>query len=92
MMLFNAVSADALAPTGSRISAVCNFIFTWIDHAHFICGIPRNEYYFYMIPQYQPVHIYKKNVGTSRFPSRLVIRTNLPFPSLYFTKCFIFYV
>ena len=36
--------------------------------------------------------IYKKNVGRSRFPSRLVIRTNLPFPSLYFTKCFIFYV
>ena len=35
---------------------------------------------------------YKKNVGTSRFPSRIVIRTNLPLPSLYFTKCFIFYV
>ena len=59
-MLFNAVSADALSPTGSRISAVCNFIFTWIDHAHFICGIPRNEYHLYMTPQYQPVHIYKK--------------------------------
>ena len=68
----------------------CNFTFTWIDHAHFVCEIPRNEYHFHMTPQYQPVPI---NICRYIFfPSRFVIRTNLPLPSLYFTKCFIFYV
>ena len=43
-----------------------------------------------MTPQYQPVPI--KICRYILFPSRFVIRTNLPLPSLYFTKCFIFYV
>ena len=67
-----------------------NFTFTWINHAHFVCGITRNEYYFYMTPWYQPVPI--KICRYILLPSRFVIRTNLPFPSLYFAKCFIFCV
>ena len=65
----------------------CNFTFTWTDHVHFLCGIPRNEYHLlwhHSINQSQ-----SKCVVT--FCSHLVLLF-APLPSLYFTKCFIFFV
>ena len=54
----------------------CNVNLIWINHVHFVCGITRNEQYFYMTPGYQPVPV--KMCHQILFPSGIIIRTNLP--------------